>query len=77
MIWGTPRVHQGQIVTVSYGWHNGNLYRRVRDRSDGATSYDRAVLGRRQRERLSAYDPGGADRGPGVGRWVPTADPDA
>lgn len=36
----TPPENQGQMVEVSYGWHDGRLYRRTYDRSDRAESWD-------------------------------------
>ena len=36
----TPPEHQGQIVETSYGWHDGCLYRRIVDRSDGSVTWE-------------------------------------
>jgi hypothetical protein len=32
----TPRLHQGQIVEVSYAWDAGDLLRRTHDRNDAS-----------------------------------------
>ena len=30
---------QGQVVEIAYGWSDGALYRRIRDRSDGTETW--------------------------------------
>jgi len=37
-----PPECQGQTVESSYGWHEGSLYRRTEDRSDGSVWWARA-----------------------------------
>ena len=38
----TPPKNQGQIVETSYGWHDGCLYRRIVDASDGSVIWEMA-----------------------------------
>lgn len=38
----TPPENQGQMIDVSYGWHEGYLYRRTYDESDRSTAWHRA-----------------------------------
>lgn len=36
----TPPANQGQTVVVSYGWHDGCLYRHTLDRSDRSERWE-------------------------------------
>lgn len=40
----TPQSAAGQIVTRSYGWHDGLLYRRSYDASDRTTAWDVCIV---------------------------------
>jgi hypothetical protein len=72
---GTPRIEQGQIVEYSYGWHDGEYYMRVYDRSDRTTQWYRADARSTRRLASTSYDAGGADYPPRVSEWSPVPDP--
>ena len=71
----TPPELQGQIVIVSYGWHDGCLYRRTYDRSDRTERWALAT----DDEEVNAYiASGGAPHNavPPIATWSPCAEPD-
>lgn len=78
MMMGTPRSEQGQMVECSYGWHDGDYYRRCYDRSVRSESWARAA----DEDEVAAlaascYDAGGADYPPAITQWVSCAAPEA
>ena len=69
----TPPKNQGQIVETSYGWHDGCLYRRIVDRSDGSVIWEMAD------EDESDHLPEGwcaVNGSPTVDSWTPCNAPD-
>ena len=65
----TPPENRGQIVDISYGWCDGNLYRRVRDRSDSSTQWYRAT----DETEINAYVESGSEswnEEPSVKAWT-------
>ncbi len=71
---GTPRSEQGQMVERSYGWHEGALYMRVHDRSDGEVAW--YVADEESAADLpEGYDPGGENEPPSVETWTPCREP--
>lgn len=69
----TPRKNQGQIVDVSYGWHDGSLYRRTIDRSDKSMEW--AVADDRSARKEAESEVGLWDRAPEVRSWRPCVEP--
>ena len=64
---------QGQTVEIAYGWHDGSLYRRHLDRSDGAVEWQVA----NQEESDQLPEGWGVQNGPpGITEWAPCDDPD-
>jgi len=74
---GTPRSEQGQIVEYGYGWHEGNYYMRVFDRSDRSQMWYRASARDRDSLLKREYDAGGANFPPPVKYWMPCRPPSA
>lgn len=70
----TPPENQGQMVEVSYGWHEGRLYRRTFDRSDLSESW--AVADEEEAQELDeSWDP--ANGRPPIKTWVDCQDPES
>ena len=69
----TPRAEQGQTVERSYGWCDGEYYRRTYDRSDRSTVWHRATD---SEEIPETYDAGGADYAPPVSEWIECSEPE-
>ena len=57
----------------SYGWHDGDYYRRTYDRSDRSEAWARAED---PSEVPDDYDAGGEDAPPQVSRWIACEDPE-
>jgi len=72
---GVPRIMQGQMVEYSYGWLDGDLFRRIWDRSDGTVVWARADDESAADLSEDGYDPGGTDYPPSVEEWVECPDP--
>lgn len=70
-----PPECQGQIVEVSYGWFEGSLYRRTRDRSDGTDLW--SVADERGAAKLAetSWHPVNSAPPLGARRWKRCADP--
>jgi hypothetical protein len=71
MVLHIPRANQGQIVEVSYGWHEGDLYRRALDRSDRSvvirvlrSPWDHVDEGSAEADELETWHPGGSGECP-------------
>lgn len=75
MILHTPPENQGQIVEISYGWHEGDLYKRVYDRSDRSTQWYRASS-QRQINRYIASGSEPWDEEPSISAWKACDDPE-
>jgi len=71
----TPRADQGQIVEVSYGWHDGSYFRKTYDRSDRTITWDVADEDSSDRLAMTGYDAGGADYAPTIDGWTPCEEP--
>lgn len=71
----TPKALQGQMVQVSYGWHEGYLYRRTFDQSDRSEQWDRADDDSTGRLAWRNWDAGGEVYGPDVETWTPCQEP--
>lgn len=59
-----PRSEQGQIVESSYGWVDGEYYRRTEDKSDRSVSWAKADEASRDRLADSSYEAGGENDAP-------------
>ncbi len=71
----TPPCNQGQIVEVSYGWHEGRLYMRIYDRSDRATSASWYIADEDEANAIhESWHPVNSE--PNVTEWTPCGDPD-
>lgn len=68
----TPRAEQGQMVERSYGWIDGDLYRRTFDHSQPSrpATWDKADAASADKAAASNYDAGGADMPPRVEEWT-------
>lgn len=75
MTWTTPTENQGQMVEISYGWHDGGLYRRRYDHSTRTATYAVADEDSAARLAQSGWDAinGSPD---GVQTWTPSDNPD-
>lgn len=73
----TPPQNQGQIVEVSYGWHEGTLYRRVYDHSDRSEAWSRADADAARELASTDWEPWNADCPLERDDWVACADPTA
>lgn len=72
----TPKAMQGtDIIQISYGWHNGDLYRRTFDQSDRSARWYRADEASAARLFGKSYEPGGAVYAPDVETWEPCQEP--
>lgn len=67
----TPRAEQGQTVERSYGWIDGDLYRRTFDHSQPSrpATWAKADAASADKAAASSYDAGGADKPPRVEEW--------
>ena len=68
----TPPSHQGQMVERSWGWHEGDLYRRTYDASDRTTIWHRAD----EESAADLAERWSFDRIDEVQEWIPCGDPD-
>jgi len=66
-----PRANQGQIVEVSYGWNDGDIYRHTLDRSDRSVqivrlrnAWNHVEPDSREADWLESNDFGGTDSVP-------------
>ena len=69
----TPPEHQGQIVETSYGWHDGCLYRRIVDASDGSVIWE--VADEDESDHLPTYWQA-INGPPKIDTWTPCDAPD-
>lgn len=73
----TPRAMQGtDIIQISYGWHEGDFYRRTFDQSDRSERWYVADELSTRRLAGECYEPGGAVHAPDVNRWTPCDEPE-
>ena len=70
LIWHTPPENQGQHVETTFAWHDGAVYRRVLDRSDGSEEYHSAEW----KDVRTAYPFEEFDPWNGRRDWMDTAD---
>lgn len=62
-------------VQVSYGWHEGDMYRRTFDQADRSVVWHRADDASSARLAEQGYTPGGAVYGPEVETWTVCEEP--
>ena len=70
-----PPQHQGQVVEIGYGWHEGCLYRRSWDRSDQAEHWHIADADDASRAAADGWLPWDSPA-PGWVDWAPSCAPE-
>lgn len=73
----TPPENQGQIVEVSYGWHDGDLYERTYDHSDRTSVWSRAPKRVSARLATTDWEPWNGEPPVSTRQWRRCADPTA
>jgi hypothetical protein len=71
----TPRIEQGQMIIHSYGWLEGDLYRRTEDQSESPGHRSTWHRAEDTGDVPENYDAGCATHPPPVSTWVPCTEP--